>query len=65
MNGTSLKDIYVSQKSFTDALAGKVNTVKGKQLSTEDFTTNYRKKLDAISTGEIQTGGEGFVTATR
>lgn len=65
VNGTSLKDIYVNQKSFTDALAGKVNTVKGKQLSTEDFTTNYRKKLDDISTGEIQTGGEGFVTATQ
>ncbi len=65
VNGISLKDIYVNQKSFTDALAGKVNTVKGKQLSTEDFTTNYRKKLDAISTGEIQTGGEGFVTATQ
>lgn len=65
VNGTSLKDIYVNQKSFTDALAGKVNTVKGKQLSTEDFTTNYRKKLDAISIGEIQTGGEGFVTATQ
>lgn len=65
VNGTSLKDIYVSQKSFTDALAGKVNTVKGKQLSTEDFTTNYRKKLDTISTDEIQTGGEGFVTATQ
>lgn len=65
VNGTSLKDVYVSQKSFTDALAGKVNTVKGKQLSTEDFTMNYRKKLDAISIGEIQTGGEGFVTATQ
>lgn len=65
VNGTSLKDIYVSQKSFTDALTGKVNIVKGKQLSTEDFTTNYRKKLDAISTGEIQTGGEGFVTAAQ
>lgn len=65
VNGTSLKDIYVSQKSFTDALSGKVNTVKGKQLSTEDFTTNYKKKLDAISIGEIQTGGEGFVTATQ
>lgn len=65
VNGTSLKDIYVSQKSFTDALAGKVDTVKGKQLSTEDFTTNYRKKLDAISTGDIRTGGEGYVTATQ
>ena len=65
VNGTSLKDVYVSQKNFTDALSGKVNIVKGKQLSTEDFTTNYRKKLDAISIGEIQTGGEGFVTATQ
>lgn len=65
VNGTSLKNIYVNQKSFTDALAGKVNAVKGKQLSTEDFTTDYKKKLSAISTGEIQTGGEGYVTATQ
>ena len=65
VNGTSLKNIYVNQKSFTDALAGKVNAMKGKQLSTEDFTTDYKKKLSAISTGEIQTGGEGYVTATQ
>lgn len=65
VDGTSLKDIYVNQKSFTSALAGKVNTVKGKGLSTEDFTTAYKKKLDAVLTGELQTGGDGYVTATQ
>ena len=65
MNGTSLKDIYVSQKSFTDALAGKVDSEKGKQLSTEDFTAKHKQKLEAISTGEVQTGGNGYVTATQ
>lgn len=65
VNGISLKDIYVSQKNFTDALTGKVNVVKGKQLSTEDFTTKYKQKLDAISSGEIEAGGNGYVTATQ
>lgn len=65
VNGTSLKEIYVNQKSFTESLADKVDVVDGKQLSTEDFTTKYKKKLDAISIGEIQTGGEGYVTATQ
>lgn len=65
VNGASLKEIYVNQKSFTESLAKKVNVVDGKQLSTEDFTAKYKKKLDAISTGEVQTGGEGYVTATQ
>lgn len=65
VNGISLKDIYVSQMDFTDALAEKVDSIKGKQLSTEDFTSLYKQKLDGISTGEIQTGGDGYVTAAR
>ncbi|MFQ6911329.1 MAG: hypothetical protein ACLUH6_05595 [Bacteroides faecis] len=65
VNEISLKDIYVNKKSFTESLAKKVNVVDGKQLSTEDFTAKYKKKLDAISTGEVQTGGEGYVTATQ
>lgn len=65
VNEISLKDIYVSQKSFTDALAGKVDSEKGKQLSTEDFTAKHKQKLEAISTGEVQTGGNGYITATQ
>lgn len=65
VNEISLKDIYVNKKSFTDALAGKVDSVKGKQLSTEDFTAKHKQKLEAISTGEVQTGGQGYVTATQ
>lgn len=34
-----------------DALKGKVDTVDGKDLSTNDFTTAYKTKLDGIETG--------------
>lgn len=63
LKGTDIYSIFVTQKSFTDELAKKVSVVTGKQLSTEDFTTTYKKKLDAISGGSISGGGEGYVTA--
>lgn len=63
INGKAVGDIYVSQTAFTSALAGKVDAVKGKQLSTEDFTTDFRKKLEAITTGELTEGGAGYVTS--
>ena len=44
-------------------MSKKVDAVKGKQLSTEDFTTEYKKKLAAITTGELTGGGDGYVTA--
>lgn len=65
VNGTSLKEIYVTQENFTKALAGKVSSVNGKQLTTEDFTTAYKKKLDAISSGDITAGGDGYATASQ
>lgn len=64
INGISINDMYVTQKSFTDALAKKLDAVKGKQLSTEDFTSAYKKKLDDISSGNLASGGNGFVTAS-
>ena len=30
-----------------------------------DFTAKHKQKLEAISTGEVQTGGQGYVTATQ
>lgn len=44
-------------------MKGKVDKVTGKQLSTEDFTTEYKNKLDAITTGTIAGGGTGYVTS--
>lgn len=63
LKGTDIYSIFVTQKSFTEALTKKVSAVTGKQLSTEDFTSAYKKKLDAISGGSISGGGEGYVTA--
>lgn len=64
ISGIAIGDIYVTQKTFTDTLAKKVDAVKGKQLSTEDFTSNYKKKLDDISSGSLTSGGNGFVKAS-
>ena len=63
INGKSIADTYVSVTTFTEAMSKKVDAVKGKQLSTEDFTTEYKKKLAAITTGELTEGGDGYVTA--
>jgi len=62
LNGVDITTTFVSGTTFTDELKKKVSIVSGKQLSTEDFTTAYKKKLDAISTGSITGSNEGFVT---
>ena len=41
----------VQNKVITTALAGKVDTVSGKGLSTEDYTTAEKTKLSGIETG--------------
>ena len=38
---------------INDALDDKVDKVEGKQLSTEDFTTHYREKLDELIEGKL------------
>lgn len=63
IKGTDVYSIFVTRKDFDAALAEKVSVVSGKQLSTEDFTATYKKKLDAISNGSIGDGGTGYVTA--
>ncbi len=63
IGGTDISNIYVTQTVFTEELKKKVTIVAGKQLSTEDFTADYKKKLDAISGGSIESAGDGFVTA--
>lgn len=63
VNGRPLTETYVSITAHEAGMKGKVDKVAGKQLSTEDFTTEYKKKLDAITTGTLETGGTGYVTS--
>lgn len=63
INGTAIGSIYTTQTAFSTELAKKVDKVTGKQLSTEDFTTTYKLKLDGISGSSLESGGSGFVTA--
>lgn len=63
VNGKSVAETYVTVTAYTQGMKGKVDKVTGKQLSTEDFTTEYKNKLDAITTGTIAGGGTGYVTS--
>lgn len=47
----SITGTLSAQADLANALAGKVNTVAGKQLSTEDFTSAEKTKLSGIATG--------------
>lgn len=48
---------YATDSELSSGLSGKVDKQEGKQLSTEDFTTAYKNKLDGIPEG----GGGGEV----
>lgn len=63
VNGKSVAATYVSAATYAEGMKGKVDKVAGKQLSTEDFTTEYKKKLDAITTSPLTEGGTGYVTS--
>lgn len=43
--------VYSTAGDLNSALSGKVDKVEGKQLSTEDFTTALKSKLDGIASG--------------
>ena len=47
----NLVSTYATQADMTTKLAGKVNTVAGKRLTTNDFTTPEKQKLAGIASG--------------
>lgn len=63
VGGRNLADIYVSLADSAAALSKKVDKVSGKGLSEEDFTSEYRAKLDSILKGSISSEGDGLVSA--
>lgn len=64
INGKPSGEIYISIDDFNAAMKKKVDATDGKGLSTEDFTTELKRKLEAISTGTLEDGGDGYVTAS-
>ncbi len=63
VNGTDIAATYITQTACREGLDGKVDKIEGKGLSGEDFTAAHKKKLEAIATSSIASGGEGYVTA--
>lgn len=64
LKGKDIYSIFTVSTTYTDGMATKVDKVKGKQLSTEDFTTELLEKLKAIAGGNLEGGGTGYVTAS-
>lgn len=64
IGGITVSDLYVPQADFAAVTSKKVDKVAGKGLSEEDFTTEYKAKLDSILKGSISNEGEGFVSAS-
>lgn len=63
INGTDIAATYITQAACAEGLNRKVDKVGGKGLSAEDFTSGHKKKLEAITTASIASGGEGYITA--
>lgn len=62
IKGENISSIYANKTDLTNSLNKKVDKVEGKQLSTEDFTTALKDKLDGITVGDLTSNTEGFVT---
>ncbi|WP_289764447.1 hypothetical protein [uncultured Duncaniella sp.] len=63
INGRSVAETFVALTTYAEDMEKKVDKIAGKQLSTEDFTSGFRKKLEAITTGTIGDGSTGYVTS--
>ena len=63
VGGVNIADIYMKISDGNGELSKKVDKVTGKGLSTEDFTTEYREKLESITGGSLSAEGDGFVSA--
>ena len=63
VGGVNISDIYMKISDGNGELSKKVDKVTGKGLSTEDFTTEYREKLESITSGALSAEGDGFVSA--
>lgn len=57
---THSKAVFTDEgNTINDALGGKVDKVEGKQLSTEDFTTLLKEKLENLNENSSGTGEGG------
>lgn len=62
VGGINIASTYATKTELQTGLDKKVDKVEGKQLSTEDFTTELKEKLDGISTGDLESKTDGYVT---
>lgn len=62
IKGKAIENTYVNKTDFQTAIDKKVDKAEGKQLSTEDFTTALKDKLDGITTGDLDQNTKGYVT---
>ena len=59
-----LDELDTKIDSLNELLSSKVDKVAGKSLSTNDFTSGYKTKLDGIATGATKNTVENSLTST-
>lgn len=65
LRGVALSATYATQAQMNTALSGKVDTVVGKGLSAQDFTVEFKAKLEGIADGDFDGSTSGYVTAAQ
>lgn len=60
----TLSDLDDSEAGIIEGLAGKVDKVEGKGLSTNDFTNDYKSKVDANTTARHTHSNKAILDAT-
>lgn len=64
LRGSDVYSVFVTRTDYNTGMGNKVDKVSGKQLSSEDFTALLRQKLEDISGSSLESGGDGYVTAS-
>lgn len=60
----TLSDLDESESGIIDGLAGKVDKVEGKGLSTNDFTNDYKSKVDSNTSARHTHSNKAILDAT-
>lgn len=60
----TLSDLDDSEAGIIEGLAGKVDKIEGKGLSTNDFTNDYKSKVDANTTARHTHSNKAILDAT-
>lgn len=61
VGGTDIASTYVTKTTYDKAMKSKVDSKEGKGLSTEDFTSELKERLESVIFADTETKQDGLV----